>query len=183
MTTIRKIIESIDLEKQGKDVYASEDIADVFGINDYIEFDKRIKCVFLRPHYCTDSWVGIRAYFLDGEFVAISTQIGRKYDETFKFRSQESALKVRDYILSLIPKKELDINILSELDEEIEDYYSVDYAGQILHKSGIYNGEKVKIKRRATDFKDLYTATIVREDGKEKNVDCREIKLSYVDLS
>lgn len=182
MTTTRKIIESVDLEKHGKRVYDSEDLTEIFGINDYVEFDDRIKMVFIRPHYCTDSWVGVRAYFLDGEFVAISTQVGRKWDEEFQFVSHEAAMKVKDYVLSFV-KPQYDIKIADKMDEEIDDFYTVEFANQILHKHGLYKGERVEIKRKRRDYRDLYTITILGKDGKERDVDCRDVKLSYVDLS
>jgi len=70
-----------------------------------------------------------------------------------------------------------------KLDEEIDDFYTVEYAEQILHKHGIYEGERVEIKRKKRDWNDFHTATIVGKDEKERNVDNRDIQLSYVDLS
>jgi hypothetical protein len=184
MTTILKIIESIDLSKHGETLDGSADLPSVFGIQEYVEFDGRIKAVFVRPHYCTDSWVGVRAYFLDGEFVALCTQVGRKWDEEFEFVSVEAGNKVKDYIFSLLKKPEYEIKIAANLNEPIDDFYSVNYAEQILHKSGIYNGEKVRIKRSAArDWKDVHSVIIIGADGKEKKVDCREVLLAYVDLS
>ena len=181
MTTTRKVIESINLEKHGKEVHGNEDLCNVFGIYEYIEFDERIKMVFVRPHLCTDSWVGVRAYFLDGEFVAISSQVGRKWDEEFKFVSNEAAMKVKDYVLSFV-EPQYNISIADDLDAEIDDFYTVEYAEQILHKHGIYQGERVAIKRKNRNWNDLHTATIM-VNVKECDVDCREIQLAYVDLS
>lgn len=182
MTTVRKVIESIDLEKHGQKVHGNEDLSAVFGIHEYIEFDERIKMVFVRPHYCTYSWVGVRAYFLDGEFVAISTQIGRKWDEEFEFVSNEAAMKVKNYVLSFVEEPQYNISIADNLDAEIDDFYTVQYTDQILHKHGVYQGERVAIKRKNRKWDDFHTATIML-NGKECDVDCREIQLAYVDLS
>jgi hypothetical protein len=91
-------------------------------------------------------------------------------------------MKVRDYVLSFVEPK-YDIKIADKLDEEIDDFYTVEYAEQILHKHGIYEGERVEIKLKRRDWKDFHTTTIVGKDGKERDVDNRDIKLSYVDLS
>jgi hypothetical protein len=182
MTTTRKIIESIDLEKYGESVDGSEDLPAIFGIYDYVPFDDRLKMVFVRPHYCTDSWVGVRAYYLDGEFVALSTQKGRKYDEEFQFVSNEAAMKVKDYVISFV-EPQYDIKIADKLDEEIDDFYTVEYSEQILHKHGIHGGERVEIKRKKRKWDDFHTATIVGKDGKDRDVDCRDILLAYGDLS
>jgi hypothetical protein len=36
MTTTRKVIESINLEKHGEEVHGNEDLCNVFGIYEYI---------------------------------------------------------------------------------------------------------------------------------------------------
>ena len=42
---------------------------------------------------CTDSWVGIRLYFYEGEFVAVSSQSARKSHENFDWKDKESYFK------------------------------------------------------------------------------------------
>ena len=167
MTTLRKIIASIDLEKYGKSVHHCEDLANIFDINEYIEFDDRIKMVYVSPHYCTDSWVGTRAYFLDGEFVATSLQVGRKWDEHFCFVSNEAAIKVKDYVMSFITEPPYHIKII-DMDAEFDDFYTVEYAEQILHKHGLYEGERVEIKHTKREWSnDFRRTTIIGADGKK----------------
>lgn len=180
-TTLRKIIEGIDLEKSGETVDSCQDLTDLFfDCSEWIEFDGRLQMVFVRPHYCTDSWVGIRAYYLDGEFVAISNQVGRKWDQEFYFASHESFIKVKEYVLSLAPQKEYSF-ILAPLDDEMDDTYSVEFNCQTLHKFGTYNGSRVEIVRESrANFKDFHSQTIKYADGKTERVDCRHIKLDYV---
>lgn len=62
---------------------------------------------------CTDTQVGLRFYFLDGEFLMCSYQRGRKCDEEFEFVSNEMFLKLRDYILKQFNKMETEIKIIN----------------------------------------------------------------------
>lgn len=89
------------------------DFCDYFGF-DMGEWDdcEEMKCYFLISWYCTDSWVGVRAYFLNGEFVAISSQIGRKYDQEFEWVSKEAYYKVKEYIASKTLLSKIDIPII-----------------------------------------------------------------------
>jgi hypothetical protein len=70
------------------------------------EFNKRLKAYPIATWLCTDSVVGYYAYYFDGYFIAMSTQMGRKCDKNFIWISKEKALEVRDYILELYAKHE-----------------------------------------------------------------------------
>lgn len=80
-------------------------------------FEAHMKKYWIHSWYCTDQWVGLAAYFFNDEFVCVSTQVGRKYDEDFEWVSQEAANKVRDFIISL---SKLDQVKLLDLNEEIK---------------------------------------------------------------
>ncbi len=88
-------------------------------ISHHPEFETRMKKYWIYAWQCTDTWVGISAYFFDDEFACLSFQEGRKCDENFEWANKEIAEKVRQYILSLMPLDEgrltmVDVN--SELD-------------------------------------------------------------------
>lgn len=122
---------------------------------DYIEQD-RLKAYWIGNWYCTDSYVGYRMYFFDGEPVAISSQLGRKSDEEFEWFSEELALKVRDYLISLMIKKEVQLNFdICDPNEEIGDGYKIQFNSQILNpEHACYNGEPVKILERIKETPD-----------------------------
>lgn len=111
------------------------------------ENNVRLKCYWVSYHLCTDTWVGIRAYFLDDTFVAISYQPARKSDEKFEWVSLNLAKKVREYILSLKEEDDLNISILDTLDEELGDGYGVNYAEQVLYKKVLHKNTLCKVVR------------------------------------
>lgn len=177
-TTGRKIISEIDFNN--KQLESTPDWGglanefDIYHLN-YSE-DPRLKAYHLQVWYCTDSWVGTRAYFLDGEFVATSYQKGRKYDEEFEFVSIEVAEKVRDYLLSLLKgQTELNVSIMDDLDEEIEDTYKIEFNEQILHSHAFYKGEKVKILNKRGKNNEVE----IEQSGVPKKVNCRELDFAF----
>lgn len=141
---------------------------------------------FIKKWYCTDSYVGIRAYFLDDEFLAISNQIGRKMDEDFSFVSESLANKLKIYLESLVfQENQFKLDIIDEnfLDEEIPSTYKIEYNSQILHKEGFLNGEKVKIIKSVYPWTDknnyFHTVQIELPNGKKQKIDCRELDFEY----
>lgn len=71
------------------------------------EAGEHLKQVVINEWICSDTPVGVYAYFLDGEFVAISTQQARKADVSWLWNSKQSAINVRNFILSLYDNEEL----------------------------------------------------------------------------
>lgn len=193
-TTIKQLVAEINLDnKQLKTSPGWEYISQALDV-EYLDWsnDERLTKHFIKPHYCTDTWVGMSAYFLDGEFVAISDQSGRKSDEFFNFISKEKATLVREYLISLIEgeKDEPTFDLLSDedLNQEFDDTYKVEYNSQILHKSAIYLGDKVAIKRtrypydakNSNDY--FHTVEIERTDGRHEEVDVKHLELKYNSL-
>lgn len=116
------------------------------------EFDKRVKGYFLIRWYCTDTWVGYRVYFMDGEPIATSSQTGRKSDEEIKFVSLEAAQKVKDFIKSLEGEEEF-LPTLANMDEEVTELtYTVSFSSQLLVEEGFFDGQPVKVKRTCRGY-------------------------------
>ncbi len=73
--------------------------------NTYFDYSSRFnQRMSVQPIYtfmCTDTEVGVQAYFFDGEFCALSFQSSRKSDKEIYWKDKEIAVKVREYILSL----------------------------------------------------------------------------------
>ena len=82
----------------------------------------------------TDTWVGIRVYYLDDISVAISEQKARKADENFEWFSKEAYIETREYVRSLFDHEEPHYEILSEkdLDYEWGTGYDIAYNSQVL---------------------------------------------------
>lgn len=183
MTTFKKLISEIDKTKEIEPSW--EKLAGIFNIFDlYWSEDIRLKCYFIKKWYCTDSYVGIRAYFLDDEFIAISNQIGRKMDEHFSFISEGLVNKLRLYLESLV-EKENNFNIIDEkfLNEEISDFYKIEYNSQIVEKEAILNGDKVLIIKNQYSWDDkeryFHTVEIKLPNGKKQEIDCRLLDFEY----
>lgn len=172
-----KLIEAIQkIDKSQEETPSWEELADQFNLYLSWSNDERLKCYFLKRWLCTDTLVGVRAYFLDDEFVALSTQNARKSGETFEFASKEKAKTVRDYVYNLIPEDEEEINVaILETEKEIEETFKIEYSGEILHKTALLKGERVEIvKTFNNDYNNMRRVEIKK--GKEKTeLDCREL--------
>jgi len=149
---------------------------------DYVNQD-RLKAYWIGNWYCTDSYVGYRMYFLDEEPVAVSMQTGRKSNETFEWFSKELALKVRNYLISLMPdENELNIK-LCDINRDIGDSYQISFNDQILNpERAIYNGEPIEILEQIKDKNNWGIGTELRIkllSGEEKVVDIKEIDFKF----
>jgi hypothetical protein len=200
MTTLRKLISEIDKAKCATEP-SWEDLGNLFNIyNLYWSDDTRLKCYFIKKWYCTDSYVGMRVYFLDDEFIAISNQTGRKMTEEFEFVSKDLALKLRSYLESLVNDDENppQLNIIDEkqLDAEISSTYKIEYNSQILHKEAFFHGKKVEIIKKSYSWKEkveiikkgysweekdkyFHTVEIKLSNGKKEEIDCRDLDFEY----
>lgn len=185
-TTLRQLIANIDKNGKTKTDPDWEELAQACNI-DYLHYsnDTRLKAYWIKVWYCTDTWVGIAAYFLDDEFVCLSNQTGRKCGIDFKFVSEDAYYKVEKYLRSLVEvDTDVQIPLIGDLlDEELEDTYTVEYNTQILQNTAIYNGEVVTITKKKYDWEDkdkyFHTVEIKDKSGKKKEVDCRELKIPY----
>lgn len=80
-------------------------------------FNERVKCRCINTWTCTDTLVGLNAYYLDNEFVAFSFQSARKSDIHFYWVSLEIAKRVKTFILELSGEDQLKITLISDLKE------------------------------------------------------------------
>jgi len=82
--------------------------------------DSRITCYWFVNWICTDTMVGGRVYFFDGEPAAISFQDARKNDENFEWISKDMWKKVFDYMMTFYLKdlEEQGVSLVN-LEEEI----------------------------------------------------------------
>jgi len=149
----------------------------------YYVDQNRLKAYWIGNWHCTDSYVGYRMYFLDDEPVAVSMQTGRKSNEEFEWLSKELALKVRDYLISLMSDdNELNIK-LCDINRDIGDNYQISFNNQILNpERAIYNGKSIEILEQIKDKNNWGIGTELRIkllSGEEKVVDIKEIDFKF----
>lgn len=118
---LREAIANIDKSEKNQAWVDSDVFSNYFGLYGLGSYDvnDKLKKYWIHKWLCTDTTVGLSVYFLDDEPVAVSFQRGRKFTEEIKFISEESAKKLRDYILSMIaPEVDMFVTI-EDLDQEL----------------------------------------------------------------
>lgn len=164
----------VDISRFGERVFDCHDMP-----FNWIEQD-RLVSYWVSCWYCTDTWVGEQAYFLDDEFVALSTQLARKSRRTFSWVSKEAYDKVEAYVRSFIEKNAASISVL-DMDADYGEGYKISYNSQILsHLKATLDGQPVKIVRsKERSYDDLHSVEI--KIGKEKQeIDVDELLFSYL---
>lgn len=180
----------IELSKKIDRSEKNESYVDITDFNhefrydfDYVE-QNRLKAFWIGNWYCTDSYVGYRMYFLDDEPVAVSSQLGRKSDQEFEWFSEELALKVREYLISIVIKKEVELGFtLCDLSEDIGDSYTIQFNSQILNpENAVFNGEPIKILERVKENPDWgidKELKVQLPNGEVKVVNITELGFKY----
>lgn len=159
------IANKIDKSKKNESHINITDFDSEFNINlDYYIEQDRLKAYYIGNWYCTDSYVGCRMYFFDDEPVAISFQQGRKFDEEFSWFSKDNALKVRDYLLSLMPRGNDDLDFtICDLGNDIGEGYSIEFNSQILNSDkATYKGDPIKIIERIRETPDYGLGSLLK---------------------
>ena len=138
----------------------------------------------LKQWYCTDTWVGIDVIYLNNHPVAITNQKSRKSSVNIYFLSEEDKYSVKDYLISIYnnPQDYSDCLSEDELNEEMGDYFKIEYSSEVLYKTAWLYGEKVEITKKPRNLNNnfnLHSVAIKHEDGVEKLVDVRELDFEY----
>lgn len=147
-----------------------------YGVNQSETY--RLKSYWVGKHLCTDTHVGIKAYFLDDEFVCLGVQQARKSDESIRWLSDECASNVRQYILSLSNEDSYYSELL-DMEEDFGDGYQVEFTGQLLTKVVNYKGDLVTVvKDNGQGFTNFHTIT-VEKDNQLFEVDVRGVHVPW----
>ena len=187
MATLKQLIEKASqLPKQEYNLW-DEDLLSAVGLDIYYHnYDDPVNLTtnHLKQWYCTDTWVGIDVIYLNNSPVAVTNQVGRKIDVNIYFLSEEAKNSVKDYLISLYNNQQDCADYLTEddLNEEMGDYFKIEYSSQVLYKTARLNGEKVEITqkpRKLNDKINLYQVAIKHKDGVEEWVDVRELDFEY----
>jgi len=183
---LSEIAERIDKSKRNEDYVNLEKFNYEFNLElDGIEQEEeRIKTYWVGNWCCTDTWVGYRMYFFDDKPVAFSIQDARKSDENIKWFSQELALEVKEYLISLILKNERPMFFETcDINEDIGEGFKIYYNGNIVtDNKPIFNGEPAKIVeriRRPNDYGIDQELKIQLQNGEERIVNVRDLDFEY----
>lgn len=145
---LRELMEKVDLSSNNETVGDLETFArELFneppcGWSN--EFGEQVKGYYIQKWLCTDTWVGLVAYFWNGEPLAISWQPARKSSETIDFVSKDIAIRLRDFIRDLTASNDPEPTI-ANLETDVGETYTVNWASELLVSEAFYEGEKVKI--------------------------------------
>lgn len=146
---LRELMEKVDKSKVNETDGDLESFAqELFNSPPYDgwsgAFCEQVKGYYIQKWLCTDTWVGLIAYFWNGEPLAVSWQSARKSTENFSFVSLDVAGRLKDFIRELTETNDPDPT-LADLDEDLGETYTVNWAGELLVSEGFHGGEKVKI--------------------------------------
>ncbi len=143
------IILSLSKDEKNENSADMEALCQELGVytpyNYWEEFGRRLKGYYIESWLCTDTTVGACAYFLDEEFVFLGIQTSRKSDESFSFKTKDSASKVRQYLPDLNKEQTLGTVDILPLDDDVEELDSVPYSSQIQNTTGFYKGLGVEV--------------------------------------
>lgn len=167
---LRTIIENLDKSEANTedqyvwDLYELFQELDLDFNSDNIDYDgvlSELKCYWIGKSYCTDTYVGYRAYFLNEELVFCTRQDGRKCSEVFYWVSKEAQSKTRAFLLTLYVNYEFSpTGQILDLEQDYGTGLDIQYTSQILGKKVIYKG---------------FTCDVV--DTREPNPDCNYFHL------
>ena len=190
MATLKQLIEKASqLPKQEYNLW-DEDLLSAVGLDIYYHnYDDPVNLTtnHLKQWCCTDTWVGIDVIYLNNSPVAVTNQIGRKMDVNISFLSEEAKNSVKDYLISLYNNQQDCADYLTEddLNEEMGDYFKIEYSSQVLYKTAWLNGEQVEITQKPRNLNNkinLHTVAIKHKDGVEKWIDVRELDFEYCSI-
>jgi len=145
------------------------------------EQEERFTAIMPIKWCCTDSYVGLTFYYFDNEFICYSWQEGRKCDKNFYWASKEAYEKVYNFIKSFELNENIEYLRFVFFEEEINDYYYVEFYNQLLSEFGVYNGRNVAIIEDGDKGNCISEKAMIQyiASGEQEIVDVREIQLKY----
>ena len=190
MATLKQLVDKASqLPKKEYNLW-DEDLLSAVGLDIYYHnYDDPVNLTtnHLKQWYCTDTWVGIDVIYLNNSPVAVTNQVGGKMDVNIYFLSEEAKNSVKDYLISLYNNQQDCADYLTEddLNEEMGDYFKIEYSSQVLYKTAWLNGEQVEITQKPRNLNNkinLHTVAIKHKDGVEKWIDVRELDFEYCSI-
>lgn len=133
-----------------------------FKYHEEDEFLKYFKAYYVQKRMSTDTVVGIIFYFFKDKFVCMTTQSGRGSDLLFEWKNSKSYETIRTYFHCFVERYEFKINII-DLDDEIEEFYELTYASEIMETEAYLNDEIVQIVDY--DYRNSRYVEVQRKNG------------------
>lgn len=183
---LKEIIDRIDKSKKNESYIDLQELASQeFDIHSWFNYSENLalKSYYFLKWYCTDSYVGGRAYFLNNELVATSFQAGRKADENYYWASSFAKDKVKKYILSIMDEEtQNDVVELFDLNAEYNEGFTIEFASQLLTNDVLLKEtlEPVRvIQKWNDDIEKWKLVKIKKSSGEEKIVEMKDILIPY----
>jgi hypothetical protein len=126
---------------------------------------------------CTDTQVGLRAIYWNGEFVCLSWQSARKSGVDFTWSSTVARDRVRNFLRELrdreAPPEPVD---LINWDELIPIHHTLEFSAQISDHSVVYRGQPARVNKQfRTNEPNTWHLVQLEIDGRLETVDVREV--------
>jgi hypothetical protein len=144
---LKEIITNLDTSVNNEDdnvYWYLESFVNEFGLSCYnlqqCQNNIRLKSYWVANHLCTDTRVGIKAYFLDDEFVCMSTKTNRNDDEHLQWLDEVSYRNVKNYIISLQEDEGITPPRILNMEEDFGEGYPIQYTGQCLKRNVLWKG-------------------------------------------
>lgn len=164
-------------------------LADIGVVGSNIQVDDivdstRLVAYPLKGHWCTDQMVGIDVVYLDGEFVLYTSTRSRNDDIKIVWRDAEHRLKFINFISEFKINPDAGSTFMSP-DEEIEEYYHVEYFQQFRHIQTVglmHDGVEITVDREKTAIRrgqnfHTYDGIVILKNGVEEIVPAKEIMI------
>jgi len=160
-----------------------DDLNILYSDLDLVDWEKNtdLRTYNIASHICTDSEVGISAYFLKDELVCISKQSFRKSSEDIVgWVSEALATKTKEYIISLIPEDNKGVNIdILDMKQDMGEGYNVEYTGQMISKYVIYEDQFCLVTEdNSKGYTNFHNIKVMLE-GNEIEIDIRDCTTPY----
>lgn len=184
-------IYNVDRSEKNTSYEPSDGVFKPFGIYDTydeLDYDRIMADKSFSSHYlirwnCTDTWVGLRVFYIRNQPVAYSTQSARKNSEDFVFIDDVGVEMIKDFIAEY--RKFPEHSDLTFLDpkEEIDDTYSISSFSSLIDDAGLYEGRPVTVDRAAS-VKLIrepgvcyytYPYIVVIDGGEQKTILCKDL--------
>lgn len=120
--TLDEAIWSLKLAEDADMSLFEQDLGTGTCIGWHQQFEDAVKRIGINTWVCTDTEVGVYAYYFEGVFMALSFQAARKSDVHICWVSKELATKVRELIWEIAGEHPFDV-VLLDADLEVDEQF------------------------------------------------------------
>lgn len=155
------------------------DLSALWDWNMSEQLSTHLKGYWVAKWVCTDTWVGLVLWFLDGQPLGTTYKGARKNDYQIEFVSEEAAENLRTLMLHIINTSNKRTVSLIDMNEEVGDYYTVDYGSQLLTIHGTVNGLPATVIKTFDSYNeiDLWRSVVVKTPLGEETVNLADFHI------